>query len=750
MGSAVSSWQNRVRPSFEKSQKLFVGWRTLTSDRILVPVLALGVFGVYLHEFVGSTPLDYYPGVFDLPVVALAGELLECPSLQKSAGRDSDIPLENLQGFSDSYYLDQRLGEPILALPFYNVLGALGFRVVFAFWRAALFVTAFLLCRCATGCRLASYVSSLALVFNPFLLSIKTINPNVPVLVLVGLSLYVAHRSMKHSVLALVSGGFAGMLFGVAHLFMAALALPALLTAQVIAAARRGGKKWLAAVLFTAGATVPVCFWLHFYSSLPFPLPRTIHVCVGDFVLVDATRSRGPSRPQSGPRQGEARGLREAMRSVEKVTDLVSYYWPEGKDVGGAGSGEMGLAGMPGDEQGIGQGSMRPMGKIPDVREELAQGPVGYIGEMPEGEQSFAQSPIGPGGMSPPEGSGSPIELCRREAGGWHIHRLGPFVISIWGMLNWPFHSKLVRSGTFPWPFMIFMPVAIAHSFGLLLFSAALLGVWALLRRQLDPVVGWGVLVFSLLLGAFLSVQENMGHYKYTYMLWMFLPVCVFAAAGLALLLDGFSKKWWIGYATVVCVTFLAGLAVCRFDFPLDQRWTRQFSWKGWNQEMLASEAGLAREKKEALSVPRLLPTWDVESMTLNVTPCLDKTTALDTEFIGKIHVSNTQTWLTDRAVSAAPDGSLVIVNPYLETGAKTLSDNDRCVVRAPTLKPCYRCEFASWFERLMLAVSGHGRSFYLVDSVVIPFADYIEKFERKLVHFNGYALVYRATWKEK
>jgi len=484
----------------------------------------------------------------------------------------------------------------------------------------------------------------------------QTLNPNIEAASLSGLAVFVAARSADRPFLGSVAGLFSGMLFGVAHVFMAVLALPAMLLAQWMNAEgwRRSA---LSMTWFAGGLAVALLMWGALDAALPLPLPKTLQVCLGDKVLVDA-----------------------------KLPADVLKNMPSG-------------GGTAGDEAGRQTGAG-----------------VGALGT----------------GFNP----------CKEEWGGWHIHKLGPFTISIWGMLNWPFHDTLVRSGGVPFPFMFYIPLLFLSTLGALFMAAFLLGLVLSLADREKRRLSVPMLAYLLLIGAFLGVQENIGGYKFTFVAWLFLPVAFFASAGLSALFARLNLRVWAAYVLVV----LGLLGVChvarRSEFPLDERWSSQFRWKEVAQRIGETEQIQAAEKKEALTRFSLLPSAELSmtQATSTLPKDLDGGVLLE-EFKGGIHVSNVKTWLTRHAIDPIPDGALVIVNSYIESAPQTLNDSRRCVVRAPAMKP----DYTSRLDKVLSRFKPLPEEYYVVDSLVFPMIHLVPGVVMESpFYFNGYNMVYR------
>jgi len=291
---------------------------------------------------------------------------------------------------------------------------------------------------------------------------------------------------------------------------------------------------------------------------------------------------------------------------------------------------------------------------------------------------------------------------------------------------------------------MLYMPFVMLTTFGALMFSAALLGIGLAVGRRRESPVTWALLLHLLLVGSFLAVQENIGGFKFSFVAWLYLPMAVFAAAGLAPLLQPPKWKLWAAYLALLAATWGACTVGASAQFPLDQRWISQFSWKGIAQRIGETESAQAADRQSAVTRFSLFPAVAPSYGEGETGGLASREGLLASELEGEVHVSENQAWLTADAVSALPEGAVVLVNPYLETDARVLADTGRCVIRTPALKQGYGTVFTRWLNGLN-PVFEHGvEQVYLVDSVSFPIARYLGQGNVELIRFNGYNLVYR------
>ena len=269
---------------------LLVGF--VGTDRFLLPLVVVIIGAVYLYQFDDPTGYDYYPGVIDLPAAALSGTPVECaPKVLAEADEGRLNPWEQLHKEFESLNIDQRLGQPVLAMPFFIAFGSLGFRLSYAFWHVALFLVAFFLVRRLTPGRLAAYAAGLALVFNPFLLTLRSLNPNLETMVLAGFAVLLLADAHRSRAAAMAGGALAGMVFGVAHAFLAMLAMPAFVTLVLLAGDGGARARLRRLAPFAAGFLPVVMTWVWLYGSLVESLPFPVTICIGDTPIVDSLHS---------------------------------------------------------------------------------------------------------------------------------------------------------------------------------------------------------------------------------------------------------------------------------------------------------------------------------------------------------------------------------------------------------------------------------------------------------------------------
>ena len=148
------------------------------------------------------------------------------------------------------------------------------------------------------------------------------------------------------------------------------------------------------------------------------------------------------------------------------------------------------------------------------------------------------------------------------------------------GLLNWPFHTEVVRTPHFPLPVFLLVPAQFLLTWGALLLGAALVGAWALVadperRAQGLLLLGWGVPTFLLMLP-----HENWDELKMTYALLTYPALGLAVAAGLEVWVEAARSKRTqplILGAVVVLGLVLGARSLRRVDVPLDERWYERF-----------------------------------------------------------------------------------------------------------------------------------------------------------------------------
>ncbi|MCL4234471.1 MAG: hypothetical protein KJ042_08135 [Deltaproteobacteria bacterium] len=217
------------------------------------------------------------------------------------------------------------------------------------------------------------------------------------------------------------------------------------------------------------------------------------------------------------------------------------------------------------------------------------------------------------------------------EFDGWRPtfpHEILGFHFELNGLFNWPFHETLVRTPHYPFPTYLTLPLTLHIGFGGLGLALALMGAFA---RRTDGAPGLAAPVRASMalwivcwLGLFLF-QENWEEPKNTFGVLAIVPLGVFAAAGLGVIVAGRrDARRWI--ALVGCVAAIEIIvASARFvQAPVDERWYLRFpkakteaqtigclddrsrrEWMFFHTDECASELD---EQRRKLTRPALLP----------------------------------------------------------------------------------------------------------------------------------------------
>jgi hypothetical protein len=160
------------------------------------------------------------------------------------------------------------------------------------------------------------------------------------------------------------------------------------------------------------------------------------------------------------------------------------------------------------------------------------------------------------------------------------------------GLLNWPFHDRLVRTPHFGYPTALLWPLVTIRSLGLVLVALVIPGAVALWRR--NRAVAGALLYWYLIVYALFVVQENWEELKQTFMALHLFPLAIFVAAGGAWLASGWRRmaRWGVVLGTAGALA-LGLLALRTVELPEDTRWYVRFPHAATN------DAGLERLSQE-------------------------------------------------------------------------------------------------------------------------------------------------------
>lgn len=154
------------------------------------------------------------------------------------------------------------------------------------------------------------------------------------------------------------------------------------------------------------------------------------------------------------------------------------------------------------------------------------------------------------------------------------------------GLLNWPFHDRLVRTPHFGYPTSLLWPLVTVKSLGVLLAAAGAVGAVVLARRR--RLEGWSLLYWYLIVYALFLFQENWEELKQTFMALHLFPLAAFVALGAAWVAE---RRYLARAAVVLAVAaaLAAGVFSARWlDAPADDRWYVRFPHAARNDAGLA------------------------------------------------------------------------------------------------------------------------------------------------------------------
>ncbi|MFH1045345.1 MAG: hypothetical protein V1727_00085 [Candidatus Omnitrophota bacterium] len=189
------------------------------------------------------------------------------------------------------------------------------------------------------------------------------------------------------------------------------------------------------------------------------------------------------------------------------------------------------------------------------------------------------------------------------------------------GMLNYPFYHKIIRTPYFSFPTFLLLPLTLASSLGILMFSLIFTGALNLFKRRRQLFIF--LMLWFLPMYLLLSVQENWSNLKMTFLLMLISPIIIFIAAGIE---DLFSKGKLKSRLTSLILLSIAVFFLIRSlassDFEADQRWYERFprAVEGKNISYIGDDLRTKKEDPaELLDQKRILTQG-------NLLPKLDKT----------------------------------------------------------------------------------------------------------------------------
>lgn len=147
------------------------------------------------------------------------------------------------------------------------------------------------------------------------------------------------------------------------------------------------------------------------------------------------------------------------------------------------------------------------------------------------------------------------------------------------GLLNYPFHSSIVRTPHSPFPTFLTLPLLLLSSFGLIIFALFFLGISQL--YSYDKKVFWFILLFLIPFFSFLLFQENWEDVKTTFILLLFPPISLVISFGLGRFYE--YKDWknmlnLVGKLVIIILLLTLFMKVAyTLEFEKDARWFERF-----------------------------------------------------------------------------------------------------------------------------------------------------------------------------
>jgi len=155
------------------------------------------------------------------------------------------------------------------------------------------------------------------------------------------------------------------------------------------------------------------------------------------------------------------------------------------------------------------------------------------------------------------------------------------------GLLNWPFHDRLVRTPHFAYPTFLMWPLVTVKALGVLLAAAGAVGAVVLVRRRWRE--GLSLLFWYLIVYALFFFQENWEELKQTFLALHLFPLAAFVAVGVRWVADRPRRlARWGTIAGVAAALALGVWSARALDVPADERWYVRFPHAARNESNLA------------------------------------------------------------------------------------------------------------------------------------------------------------------
>lgn len=154
------------------------------------------------------------------------------------------------------------------------------------------------------------------------------------------------------------------------------------------------------------------------------------------------------------------------------------------------------------------------------------------------------------------------------------------------GLLNFPFHTEIIRTPHFAYPTWMHWPLTTIKSMGLLLTPLAAVGAFVMVKRQ--RFLGALLWFWYGIVAVLFVFQENWEELKQTFMALHLFPLAAFVTFGLYWLAGGLKswKRWTaVGVSAVLLGALLLGIR--QWEVPVDERWYVRFPHAGSNDSGL-------------------------------------------------------------------------------------------------------------------------------------------------------------------
>lgn len=142
------------------------------------------------------------------------------------------------------------------------------------------------------------------------------------------------------------------------------------------------------------------------------------------------------------------------------------------------------------------------------------------------------------------------------------------------GLLNWPFHDRIVRMPGYPFPMSLIIPLVAVSSFGVLLTAAGLVGAWTLLRHSWRIALAFALWILPL--AAILLVQENWDFGKDRFLAPLVAAPAVLVGIGLDAVMRR-PRAGAIELLGAVALVLIALRMCASYHVAPDERWYERF-----------------------------------------------------------------------------------------------------------------------------------------------------------------------------